>query len=348
MTTTDSNPFADLPEAMAPPIEINPSSLQHSFYDGPAILITDSGTTSGRAKVYFDLLPKPEFRFDFEPDQPPSLKDAWTNSSLGDAELDVGNATNKMRVRVWRTGKVYSGDVAGWVERLTELISSVVFLIINGPPIHGSVIRLGRSAYTGRVSATTEGLTVTVDRLETEKQDPRSLYQPTHVARCDFSTPVALDVALATGVDLFRTLSLMKCRWVGVVGPWLYGCAGEAIGYELDCTKVMRHGGSQSWCHELIREGFSQLFPVVRKSFADPDRRDALQTAFHWLIESEQCAAGVEGSLIVQQAALECLAWHEVVERRRLCSETGFKPLPANDKIRWLLSLHQIPANSRM
>ncbi len=126
------------------------------------------------------------------------------------------------------------------------------------------------------------------------------------------------------------------------LGPWLYDSTGAEIGFDATVTKTMRHGGSLSWCHDTIRDGFSQLFPVMYSSFRDANRADALQTAFHWLIESEQCAGGVEGAIILQQAALECLAWHEIVQQRSLCSESGFKPLPANDKIRWLLSLHRI------
>ena len=62
------------------------------------------------------------------------------------------------------------------------------------------------------------------------------------------------------------------------------------------------------------------------------------------MVEAEQCAGGVEGAIILQQAALECLAWLEIVQQRGLCSESGFKQLLANDKIRWALSLNQISA----
>lgn len=53
----------------------------------------------------------------------------------------------------------------------------------------------------------------------------------------------------------------------------------------------------------------------------------------------------MEGAIILQQNALECLAWLEIVVLRQFCSESGFKSLPASDKIRWLLSLHKIQAD---
>ena len=136
----------------------------------------------------------------------------------------------------------------------------------------------------------------------------------------------------------------MKCRWVGLLGPWLYDASGEQIGFRLSITKTMRNGGTISWCYETMRDCFAELFPSVCYAFANEKRAASLQTALHWLIEAEQCAGGVEGAIVLQQAALECLAWLQVVQERRLCSESGFKSLPASDKIRWLLSLYGIEA----
>jgi hypothetical protein len=49
--------------------------------------------------------------------------------------------------------------------------------------------------------------------------------------------------------------------------------------------------------------------------------------------------------LILQQAALESLAWFEIVQSRKLCSISGFEKLPASDRVRWLLSLYSISAS---
>ena len=47
--------------------------------------------------------------------------------------------------------------------------------------------------------------------------------------------------------------------------------------------------------------------------------------------------------MILQQAALESLAWFVIVHDRKLCSPDGFEKLNASDKIRWLTSLYSIP-----
>lgn len=104
----------------------------------------------------------------------------------------------------------------------------------------------------------------------------------------------------------------------------------------------MWNGGATSWYHKMMQSSFDDFYKSMYCAFQDETLGPALQTASHWLVESEQCAGGVEGSIILQQSALECLAWLEIVLVRKLCSESGFKSLPASDKIRWLLSLNNI------
>lgn len=144
------------------------------------------------------------------------------------------------------------------------------------------------------------------------------------------------------GATLFRTLSLMKCRWVGLIGPWVQFTGTSEQHFSPTVTKTTRNGSSLSWCQESMKGCFGELAPALANSLSDKTRGEAIRTGLHWLVESAQCAGGLEGAIILQQAALESLAWLEVVVERQLCRESGFKPLPASDKIRWLLSLHNI------
>ena len=54
-------------------------------------------------------------------------------------------------------------------------------------------------------------------------------------------------------------------------------------------------------------------------------------------------AGGVEGSVILAQAAFEVLAWTLLVEDKQVLSEDGFQKLPAMDKLRLLISDCGIP-----
>jgi len=134
----------------------------------------------------------------------------------------------------------------------------------------------------------------------------------------------------------------MRGRWVGLVGPWLF--VNESLSMLMpQVTKTGRNGNCQTWYHESINDAFQELLKGLQVAFCDDERGECLRTGIHWLIESYQCAGGVEGSIVLQQAAIESMAWFEIVQVRKICSDSGFEKLPAADKIRWLTSLYSIP-----
>ncbi|QDU53724.1 hypothetical protein [Gimesia panareensis] len=53
-------------------------------------------------------------------------------------------------------------------------------------------------------------------------------------------------------------------------------------------------------------------------------------------------AGFIEGSIILQQAALESLAWFELVDRAQVYSKNKFKNIHAAEKIRQLLNMYSI------
>jgi hypothetical protein len=228
-------------------------------------------------------------------------------------------------------------------DKYTSLFDSAKLLIINGPQHRGDTLRVGRAVFAGRLRvALDDGLIVTVDRLSGEKQSRRSVFAFTHVAEIRFAKPEAIDRFEHIAANLFRTLSLMRGRWVGLAGPWLY-LGDELTAIYPRVTKTERNGSYLSCFDESIKGAFEELFLSLWVAYQDDDRREALQTGLHWLIESQQCAGGIEGGIILQQAALEALAWYDIVQNRKLCSVSGFDKLPAADKIRWLASLYSIP-----
>ncbi len=327
---------AEVPKGLDAPIEIGTAVEQFEVWSGKTKFRQKGNETAGQGRVFLDILPVPEFRFEFTPEPP-----------LGAGVLECGPLIGAIDCHVTQTGEVYSGHIEGQAnnnDALPSSVASAVYIVINGPNVNGSPIRRANQRFCGRMTAKAEGVEVIVDRLASKKQERRCIYDSTHVVRCAFSDGATIQEVDTVSTNLFRSLSLMKCRWVGLLGPWLYDSSEKEIGFRLSMTKTMRNDGTISWCHETMGDCFAEFFPSVFSAFTNEKRSAPLQTALHWLIEAEQCAGGVEGAIILQQAALECLAWLEVVKERRLCSESGFKSLPASDKIRWLLSLHQIEA----
>jgi hypothetical protein len=241
------------------------------------------------------------------------------------------------------TGGTLRGIVEDWESKPSERFISGKYLIINGPFVRGTAIRRGGAFFVGRMQCgTSDNCLVTVDSLSSERQFPRLPFGFTHVAEIRFSEPQEITKYEKAAELLFRTLSLMRAGWVGVIGPWLYLDDALRI-VSPRVTKSSRASKNPNWCHDTVPGIFEELYGCLQRSFDVPDRGEALLTGLHWLVESQQCAGGVEGSIILQQAALEALAWSEIVQMRKLCSVSGFENLPAADKIRWLASLYSIP-----
>ena len=341
----------ELPAAMTPPASVEESTEVVPLWRGQAELRQESRSQKGEASVFVDTLPRPIIRFEFQAASESGaasgieqFRQWFEGGGLNDGELDCGSQLGKLAVHPTNSavGKV-SGTVGGWAAKPDEEFTSAKFLVINGPSARGNAITRGRAAFVGRLRCVTEGgMTVTIDGLSPEKQSARSVFGFTHVAEIRFDEPRPIDQFDDVAEILFKTLSLMRVRWVGLVGPWLYiDDALHTISAQV--TKTTPNGSSTTWCHDAVLGVFEELFTCLQTAYQDRERGQSLQTGLHWLIESQQCAGGVEGSLILQQAALEALAWFVIVQDRKLCSADGFEKLPASDKIRWLTSLYLIP-----
>lgn len=341
MDSTNST-MSSFPNGLALPITVDASTGNSVLWEGETELEFAGKSESGAAKVTLELIPQPELRFSFVPQVEKNLYDQLLHCPLGDAVIKAGKPLGDLKVRVARAADSYSGRVVANVLDSIGPTRMARFGIINGPILHGSPINIGTTTIAARQKLVTSELEILIDACTVDRPDRSSIFECTHVAQCSFSSPISMKEVVEVADDLFRTLSLMKLGWVGVLGPWLFDEHGESTEFRAAVTKTTKIRRPISWYHETMQDTLSQLFPLISRAFRDKDRMEAIKTAFHWLIESELCAGGVEGSLILQQAALECLAWQEIVQSRRICSESGFKSLPASDKIRWLTSLYMI------
>jgi hypothetical protein len=86
-----------------------------------------------------------------------------------------------------------------------------------------------------------------------------------------------------------------------------------------------------------------EAFSGFDTRFRDAQWQEAFHLALYWYLESNACAGGVEGSLILIQTALELLSFEILVNERKWLSEDGFAKLPASDSIRLVLASAKIP-----
>lgn len=331
-------------DALKPPIQLSSDQSQHVIWEGDTVLRQGLRSQVGKAKIIFCMHPAPEFRFEFVHHKTPDFFESWFKSGLSDATINCGEPFGEVVCKVTNSGSEISGYLDSQTHKIGDSSAPLkaVFIVINGPHVHGERLNRGNHSYLGRLTSTVVDHKVIIDALQSESTLRNAVYEPTHVASCEFVKPTNLESIEQVGSHLFRVLSLMKCRWVGLIGPWIYDSTGKLVATRLSVTKTMRNGGAISWYHKMMCSSFNDFYKSMYCAFQDKIRGPALRTASHWLVESEQCAGGVEGAIILQQSALECLAWLEIVLVRKLCSESGFKSLPASDKIRWLLSLNDI------
>jgi len=331
---------------LPPPIEVAAGADCVQLWSGESRIQAD-GQYDGKAKVVLELSPTPSIDFEFEGEQAATLKEvleAFTGAGstwLGPGELSAAPPIGPVTVSVHRRqGRTLSGMVEAPTLR-TDEVTSAKFLVLNGPFVRGGPIKRGNSVFVGRLQGEIADATVIVDQMESQKPPRRQAYAFTHVAEIKFATPHHAEAFRPIQTTLFRALSLIRGRWVGLVGPWLYrdDTLVQLCPY---VTKTSRNGGSITWYPDTVFGVFEELVSCLHEAYSDRDRGEAIQSGFHWSVEASLCAGAVEGSLVLQQAALESLAWYEVVQKRKLCSTSGFQNLPAADKIRWYCSLNHI------
>lgn len=77
----------------------------------------------------------------------------------------------------------------------------------------------------------------------------------------------------------------------------------------------------------------------------DAERAETFHSALDWYLRSTGLAAGVDGGIVLLQAAPELLSWHFFVAERKALTGDGFKRLPADDQLRLLIESCKIPTS---
>jgi hypothetical protein len=79
-------------------------------------------------------------------------------------------------------------------------------------------------------------------------------------------------------------------------------------------------------------------FPGFMRRWQDEAWKEIIQVSIHWYIESTKQSGGIGAAIVLQQAALERLAWVLLVKEKGGLQSDGFGRLTATDQIRLLLS----------
>lgn len=97
-----------------------------------------------------------------------------------------------------------------------------------------------------------------------------------------------------------------------------------------------------SWFDAHHAEQLVGLFPGFCDRLADDNWEEAIREAIYWYILSNR-TPGIDGGIILSQAAIERLSFEYSVNDKRLIDKEGFVKLRASDRMRLIFSSLNIP-----
>ena len=123
------------------------------------------------------MYPAPEFRFEFTPEQSPSLLEAWFESELGEATIECGPPFGEVLCNVSKAGGHFSGYVESQSKPkgIGSIAHKAVFLVIKGPHVHGGQVKRGSDAFTGRLKTAASSHEVIIDALKSDAMTRRAV-----------------------------------------------------------------------------------------------------------------------------------------------------------------------------
>lgn len=150
---------------------------------------------------------------------------------------------------------------------------------------------------------------------------------------------------IRSGLSFFLTFAIGRTLWPDL-----------CVGYS-NTQKVYEDWGAVAspwsdigtWWHRTSStrphsSRLEELFPLFMDKWSDKNWRTTLGEAIHWYLNSNDTSKlMLEPSLILQQAAIERLAFEYAVNDKKLISSEGFKNLRASDKFRLLFSSLGLP-----
>jgi len=157
--------------------------------------------------------------------------------------------------------------------------------------------------------------------------------------RMDFSS------AEAELSKLHSFLSFARGAWAGLLAPRGVGSDGQVVWSEWADRSVSEWKSHASWWDRQNAQALEAGYDGFSHRWDKPYWQEVLSTAIYWYLRSNSAGsgAGVDGGLILTQAALEQVAWARLVEEWRSVSAQGFRRLFASDQLRLLLSRMDVP-----
>lgn len=224
-------------------------------------------------------------------------------------------------------------------------VNEVYFPIVNLREYHGTSIREANQngAYKGRLSFEDHEFEITLDKPPLSKEMIASVtasggFLDTYMGRITkikgAMTSESISTVLKCLNELLFFFNGFRC---GIL--FLFGVHnGEVVWKEYQKTAANSYKFVQSWSDVWFLGNINTIWTKMRELWNNADSRDVLNTSIYWYNQVNYNSAGLEGSIILAQTALELLYNWVIVERRKMIVGSDALNLNASNKIRLLLS----------
>lgn len=325
------------------------------LYKG-AMSAGDEEQVQAVGEVGFEWQPIPHVRFELRHRNRPFLP------SLGQCTLHLLDTNRILRADVTGTGwssgtEPDLGRATGWIvsDESAKDEPTLQHVILHLPNFHkyaGAHLRNEQASAGRRARAVLsfEDWRVTLDSLQLERGFYDSLqssggYGFTHVGRLERADHASFSSSDAMNVldILFDFFSFCRGAWCSPQLPIGFDDQERRVWEPWLARRTDRWNSVSTWFNDHACDGLEQLIPGFARRYRCERWGEPLRLANYWYVEANTGAGGVEGAIILVQAALELLGWTLLVEEKNALSGDGFQKLSAMDKIRLLLDACGIP-----
>ncbi len=224
------------------------------------------------------------------------------------------------------------------------------FCIANMVELQGALNvkrKLGNSTeFWRRLAVLRPGVELVIDPAPRQRETNGRLREVggfgiTHVAELVLDEPLRSKNEFSDQMGIvYVLLSLMRGAECGPVLEHCLDADNEVQMRNWVAPRVARWNTySSSWIPRHKFVDLSGLFENIAAKWSDRNTKDSLVHAVWWYGQANCREGGLEGSIIMAQAALELMSWTVLVSDREILSEQGFAKLEAHDKIRLLLAV---------
>jgi hypothetical protein len=349
--------LAKFPEALEPVYTTQSPNASIVLFEGGLQLALKSGqTASGPGWIELRWLPHPVIRFGLSGAE--FLSRATDFPDVKIVIPDLGVSCNAFLTSMAMGGEgIYGGLLAtpvivGSQADCKQILFHLPnFFSIVGEPIRNHDFR----TWAGRLSLKSDNLHLVLDETRAARDLVKGLKDQSGFALTHVGTLERINGDLFSYDQAEDMLSALHYFFSFVRGFWCaptleMGLLGKVIWRRWTHPKLTAWKHVETWFpqHDNLNSTHevNEAFRGFMARWDNQLWRTPIKHSVHWYIESNVGAGGIEGSIILAQAALELLGWVYLVEdsaTARLSATEFNERMHADDRIRNLLNDLGIP-----